>query len=181
MRGDGSAPALHSTASDLIAIAIVDVMSESLRDVAVRCDAMVEEARRELVAAVRRAYAAGMTQAAIAGEIGRSQPEVNRLLRFHGTTPHARRLRAQSTRVREEVSAVGGRNVRVFGSTAAGTDGPGSDVDLLFEMREPLSLMELSAVEQRLTALLGMRVDLVPESSLRDDLRVRILAEAIPL
>ncbi|MDN4475817.1 nucleotidyltransferase domain-containing protein [Demequina sp. SYSU T00192] len=156
-------------------------MSECLRDVAVRCDAMVEKARRELVAAVRNAYASGETQAAIATQIGRSQPEVNRLLRFHGTTPHARKLRAHSAQVREELTAVGGRNVRVFGSTAAGTDGPGSDVDLVFEMREPLSLMQLSAVERRLSALLGVEVDLVPESSLREDLRDRILAEAITL
>ncbi|WP_062465704.1 nucleotidyltransferase family protein [Demequina maris] len=156
-------------------------MSESLRDIALRCDATVDAARRELVAAVRNAQAAGMTQAAIAAEIGRSQPEVNRLLRFHGTSSNGRALRAKSAEVRAALGEVGGRNVRVFGSTATGADGPDSDVDLLFDMGTPLSLMQLSAIENHLSTLLGIKVDLVPESSLRDDLREQILSEAIPL
>lgn len=71
--------------------------------------------------------------------------------------------------------------MRVFGSTATGTDGPTSDVDLLFDMRTPMSLMQLSALERELSRLIGLRVDLVPESSIRPDLRDRILAEAVPL
>ncbi|MBI0301471.1 hypothetical protein JBE04_45325, partial [Streptomyces sp. PRKS01-29] len=43
---------------------------------------------------MREAAAAGMTQAQIAEQIGRSQPEVSRPLRFHGATSLARRLRA---------------------------------------------------------------------------------------
>lgn len=46
-------------------------------------------ARAELVRAVRAAAAQGMTQSHIAQCIGRSQPDVPRLLRFHGTSPLA--------------------------------------------------------------------------------------------
>ncbi|WP_291380057.1 nucleotidyltransferase domain-containing protein [Demequina sp.] len=154
---------------------------EALAAVAKRCDAAVEAARAELVTAVRRAYAQGMTQAEIAAQIGRSQPEVNRLLRFHGSTRRARALRDQSPRIRAAIKEAGGASVRVFGSVADGTDRPDSDVDLLFDMRKPLSLMQLSTLERELSELIGARVDLVPESSIRPDLRDRILQQAVPL
>ncbi len=154
---------------------------EPLASVAERCDAAVEAARGELVTAVRRAYSEGMTQAEIAVQIGRSQPEVNRLLRFHGSSTRARALRDNSASVRAAIKEAGGAKVRVFGSTADGTDGPDSDVDLLFDMRKPLSLMQLSTLETELSRLIGARVDLVPESSIRPDLRERILQQAVPL
>jgi predicted nucleotidyltransferase len=154
---------------------------DNLAAVAARCDAAVEAARSELVAAVRAAYAGGMTQAEIAEQIGRSQPEVNRLLRFHGSSPRARALRDHSARIRAAIKNAGGAKVRVFGSTADGTDRADADVDLLFEMRKPLSLMQLSALESELAQLIGLRVDLVPESSIRPDLRERILGQAVPL
>ncbi|WP_295700824.1 nucleotidyltransferase domain-containing protein [Lapillicoccus sp.] len=122
-----------------------------------------------------------MTQTQIAREIGRSQPEVSRLLRFHGTSPLARRLRGNASRVRQIVAEAGGGRVRVFGSMATGHDRPDSDVDLLFTMGEPLSLMELGRLEQRLVEVIGAPVDLVPDAAIRPDLRQRILAEAVPL
>ncbi|NTV40349.1 MAG: toxin-antitoxin system toxin subunit [Demequinaceae bacterium] len=154
---------------------------EPLATVAERCDAAVETARAELVAAVRHAYAQGLTQAEIAAQIGRSQPEVNRLLRFRGSSVHARALRDHSGRIRAVIKEAGGVRVRVFGSTANGTDRPDSDVDLLFDMRKPLSLMQLSTLELELSELIGARVDLVPESSIRPDLRERIVDQAVPL
>ena len=71
--------------------------------------------------------------------------------------------------------------MRVFGSTADGTDRPDSDVDLIFDMRKPLSLMQLSTLERKLSQLIGARVDLVPVSSIRPDLREHILEQAVPL
>ncbi|MGB2934236.1 MAG: nucleotidyltransferase domain-containing protein [Nostocoides sp.] len=146
-----------------------------------RCDAAVHRARVELVRAVREAAAAGMTQAQIAAEIGRSQPEVSRLLRFHGATPLARRLRASRAEVLRAVAEAGGRDVRVFGSVARGEDDERSDVDLLFVMGRPLSLMELGRLEDDVSAAIGVPVDLVPEGSLRPALRDRALTEAVPL
>lgn len=80
-----------------------------------RTDETTSQARAELVGAVRRAASEGMTQTQIAREIGRSQPEVSRLLRFHGTSPLARRLRGNASRVRQIVAEAGGGRVRVFG------------------------------------------------------------------
>lgn len=122
-----------------------------------------------------------MTQSQIARQIGRSQPEVSRLLRFHGTSSLARELRRHADQIRELVAEAGGTRVRVFGSVAAGTDRPDSDVDLLFEMKTPLSLMQLGRLERRIADLMSAPVDLVPESALRPDLRERVHSEAVPL
>lgn len=159
----------------------IRVMTENLADVARRTDEATSRARSELVGAVRRAAAAGMTQAQIAQQIGRSQPEVSRLLRFHGTSPLARRLRASASQVRQIVAEAGGSRVRVFGSVATGRDNPHSDIDLVFTMGKPLSLMELGRLEQRLGDAIGARVDLVPDSAIRPDIRERVLAEAVAL
>lgn len=156
-------------------------MDQDLAEVARRTDEATRRARAELVHAIRRAASEGMTQQQIARQVGRSQPEVSRLLRFHGTSPLARRLRRNADRVRDIVAEAGGGRVRVFGSVATGKDRPDSDVDLLFTMGRPMSLMELGRLERRLAEALGAPVDLVPDAALRPDLRDRILAEAVVL
>ncbi len=156
-------------------------MTSALAEVARQSDAAARRAREALVLAVRQAAAEGMTQAQIAAEIGRSQPEVSRLLHFHGTTPLARRQRASRTQIVRLIAGAGGTDVRVFGSVARGDDSEVSDVDLLFAMRRPLSLIELGHLEGQITELVQVSVDLVPESSLRPDARDRVLAEAVAL
>ena len=79
------------------------------------------------------------------------------------------------------VGVDGGRDVRVFGSVATGQDHKSSDVDLLFTMARPLSLMQLGALERDVSRVVGCPVDLVPDTVLRPDLRDRILAEAVAL
>lgn len=156
-------------------------MDATLSEVARRSDVSVARARGELVRAVRQAAADGMTQTQIAAAIGRSQPEVSRLIHFHGTSPRARQLRAHAAEIRQLVAQAGGSDVRVFGSVATGEDHEGSDVDLVFTARSPMSLMRLGALEYQLTELLGVGVDLVAEGSLRPEFRDRVLAEAVPL
>ncbi len=156
-------------------------MTMTLAEVARHADEVTAQARAELVGAVRKAAAQGMTQTEIALQVGRSQPEVSRLLRFHGTSPLARNLRRNADQIRRLVATAGGTRVRVFGSVATGQDRPDSDVDLLFVMKQPLSLMQLGRLEQRLADLLGVKVDLVPESALRPDLSERVTSEAVQL
>lgn len=122
-----------------------------------------------------------MTQTQIAAAIGRSQPEVSRLLRFHGRSPLARHLRHHAAEIKRLVGEAGGSHVRVFGSVATGQDQEGSDIDLLFTMGTPLSLMQLGELEQRISDVLGTRVDLVPETALRPEFRGRALDEAVNL
>jgi hypothetical protein len=156
-------------------------MTVDLAEVARRSDEAVRDARAQLVHAVREAARQGLTQAQIATLIGRSQPEVSRLLRFHGRGPLALRLRRHAREIRDLIDQHGGSNVRVFGSVATGAEHAGSDIDLLFDMGTPMGLMELGALERRLSELLGAPVDLIPSAALRPDLRDRVLAEAVTL
>ena len=102
-------------------------------------------------------------------------------MRLPGTSALARHRRRKAAQIRQLVAEAGGTRVRVFGSVATGQDRPGSDVDLLFVMKQPLSLMQLGRLEQRLADLLGAKVDLVPESALRPDLKERVTSEAVEL
>ena len=72
----------------------------------------------------------------------------------------------------------GARNVRVFGSVARGEDRADSDIDLLVEMDDNRSLLDLVGLEQELEELLRRDVDVLTDASLHPDLRVRIAAEA---
>ena len=155
--------------------------TKSLAAVARETDEAVRQARGRLVAAVRKASREGMSQKEIARQIGRSQPEVSRLLRFHGTTPLAKQLRTARREVIETVKAAGGSNVRVFGSVATGQEHKGSDIDLLFRMDQPLGLMDLAGLEIELGTILHADVDLVPDTNIRPTMRERILSEAVPL
>lgn len=111
----------------------------TLAEVAREPDRAVSAARHRLVQAIREASAQGMTQQQIARETGRSQPEISRLLRFHGSSPLGRRLRAHRADVIALIEAAGGSDVRDFGSVAEGQDGGDSDADLLFTMDDALA------------------------------------------
>lgn len=76
-------------------------------------------------------------------------------------------------------------HVRVFGSIARGDDEPGSDIDLLVELRGEHSsggeLLEVLELSELLSALVGARVDVVTARSLRPEVRDLAVAEAVPL
>lgn len=156
-------------------------MPLDLVDIAAECDAETRAARTRLIDAVRQAAASGMTQQQIGAAIGRSQPEVSRLLHFHGTSALGRRLRAARPQILRLIRAAHGTNVRVFGSVATGEDDAESDIDLLFTMATPLSLMDLERLQRELSLVVSAEIDLIPESSLRPALRDRVLAQAVPL
>jgi predicted nucleotidyltransferase len=86
---------------------------------------------------------------------------------------------------REEISRIadahGASNVRVFGSVRRGEADSSSDLDLLVDMSEGRSLLDLVALGDELEEALGVEVDVVTEGSLSPYLRDRILAEAVAL
>jgi predicted nucleotidyltransferase len=85
-------------------------------------------------------------------------------------------------RNREEILRIaanhGARNVRVFGSVARGEDRSDSDLDLLVEMEDERSLLDLVGLEQDLEELLERKVDVLTDESIHPALRQRITAEA---
>ena len=144
-------------------------------------DELHARSRALLVGAVRAGAAAGLSQREIAAAIGRSQPEVSRLLRFHAASPRGADLARRRRDVISLAKRHGAQNVRVFGSVAHGTDGPSSDIDLLVDTPDDMSLFALARLELDLEGLLGSKVDVVSASGLREPMRDRILDEAIPL
>jgi predicted nucleotidyltransferase len=71
-------------------------------------------------------------------------------------------------------------NVRVFGSIARGEARMDSDVDFLVDVQPGVGLGFLTLWNE-LEDLLGRKIDLVPEESLRENLRERVIEEAVPL
>lgn len=86
---------------------------------------------------------------------------------------------------RDQILAVarkhGAKGLRVFGSVLRGEAGGQSDVDFLVDFEPDRSLLDMSELKLDLEELLGVKVDLVTETSLYWLLRRRILNEAQPL
>ncbi|RMG05518.1 MAG: nucleotidyltransferase [Nitrospirae bacterium] len=71
--------------------------------------------------------------------------------------------------------------VGIFGSYVRGEAKEGSDIDLIAEIVKPISLLEIVGAEIYLGDILGLKVDLVPKRSLREELKEAILREAVPV
>jgi predicted nucleotidyltransferase len=152
-----------------------------LREQAREAEALYERSRTLLVNAVRSGARAGLSQVEIAKAIGRSQPEVSRLLHFQGQSPLGMKLRKKRATVIKIAKEFGARDLRVFGSLATGRDSEGSDIDLLATFEPGVDLFDMVQLEFALSELLGVDVDVVPENSLRPFLKERVLSEAVPL
>jgi predicted nucleotidyltransferase len=67
----------------------------------------------------------------------------------------------------------------IFGSYAKGEQMEGSDIDMLVEFSEPVSLFDLIGLENQLTDLLGVKVDLGTFESIKPMLKDEILNSAV--
>jgi predicted nucleotidyltransferase len=70
------------------------------------------------------------------------------------------------------------RSISLFGSFLRGDNTPESDIDLLFEMRKPMSLFQIGGMQYRLEQSLGKKVDLVEKDSVIPQLRDEIIPSA---
>ena len=71
------------------------------------------------------------------------------------------------------------KSIAIFGSYVRGEEKEESDIDLLVEFNGPVSLLHMVSVENYLSDLLGMKVDLVPRKNIREELKETIIKEAI--
>lgn len=78
-----------------------------------------------------------------------------------------------------EIAAFGVKSLALFGSVARDEARPDSDVDLLVEFERPVGLFTLVRLQNYLIELLGRQVDLVQRDAIKEQLRERILQEAI--
>lgn len=82
-------------------------------------------------------------------------------------------------RLAEICDRYGIAELEVFGSSARGEAGPGSDIDILYTVRPGRRLgWEIEDLADELSGLLGRPVDLVSRRALHPLLRRAVLAEA---
>lgn len=139
---------------------------------------------------------AGITQSVVSAyESGRREPALSTLTRLVEATGASLRVlvepapltarglavRHNRRRIREVATRHGASNVRLFGSTARGEDGPDSDIDLLVHLDRPVGLLGLARLQHDLEEILGAPVDLVPDDGLKPDVRAAVDRDAVPL
>lgn len=100
---------------------------------------------------------------------------------FSPTSPLGHLLVRHRDEVLAIAQAYGASNVRVFGSTARGDDAAGSDIDLLVDLDPSVGLFDLERLQIAIADLLGVKVDVVPESILNPFIAEFVYEEATPI
>jgi predicted nucleotidyltransferase len=95
--------------------------------------------------------------------------------------PRARELRRRRRALLDAARAHGVRGVRVFGSLARGEEVPGSDIDLLVDLQEGRTLLDLAAFRREAQEILGIPVDVATPDMLKERIRAEVATEATPL
>jgi len=85
-------------------------------------------------------------------------------------------LAEHSKELREKYKII---EIGIFGSYIRGEQKRKSDIDILVEFDEPVSLLGLVSAENFLKDILGIKVDLIPKKDVRPELRERILKEVV--
>ena len=82
---------------------------------------------------------------------------------------------------RAELTAAGILHLRVFGSVARGEANDSSDVDLIaeFDNKKKLTLLDMVGLENRLSELLQVKVDLAPTKTMKQRVRATADKEAV--
>ena len=75
----------------------------------------------------------------------------------------------------------GVEKLEVFGSYVRDEQGKDSDLDILVTYRQVPTLLGFIALENHLSDLLGVKVDLVMKDSLKPKIGQQILREAVPV
>ena len=166
--------------------------------------ALIREARRRArLSQTDLAHRAGVAQSVISAyESDRREPGLRTLTRLIEASGHrlalqllppprnklglpdspiGQRLRHRRRAVIETAARHGARNVRVFGSVARGQDTDASDVDLLVDLDDDVSLVSLAGMGRELSKLLGAKVDVVPAAMIKPSIRDDVVDEAIAL
>jgi predicted nucleotidyltransferase len=89
-----------------------------------------------------------------------------------------RKLKGQEALLRERFKV---KELGIFGSYVRGEQNETSDVDILVEFYEPISLFAFMDLEEHLKKLLGMNVDLVSKRALKPRIGKHIMKEVVYL
>ena len=73
------------------------------------------------------------------------------------------------------------KSLRVFGSYVRGAAGKRSDLDILVEFTQPPDIFGFMDLEEELSAITGVKVELTSAGALRGNIGRRILEEVVPV
>lgn len=130
---------------------------------AARLDAGLTQAELADRAGIRPADLAQMES----GRRAASSEMLERVLRAADYRPSLP-LAQHAAAIVERARSLGFSNVRVFGSTARGEDGFGSDIDLLVTPSPSTDLFDLALLADEVEELTGFRADVVSDSQVPD-------------
>jgi predicted nucleotidyltransferase len=88
---------------------------------------------------------------------------------------------SKKSEISELAAQYGASHIRIFGSVARHSSDDQSDIDFLVEMEPGRTLFDLGGLSYDLEVLLKRRVDVCTVPLLREQVRERIISEAIPL
>ncbi len=81
---------------------------------------------------------------------------------------------------REELKEkYGVKEIGIFGSIVRGEAKEDSDVDILIELEKPIGLFKFLELEEYLSNLIGIKVDLVSKKALKPNIGKYILEEVV--
>lgn len=86
---------------------------------------------------------------------------------------------AQKSIIQQTLSSFKPTRIGVFGSYARNEEKPQSDLDVLVDFSSRYNLLDLIGMQDELSELLGIKVDLVTEKSLHPSLKEQIQREVI--
>ena len=84
-------------------------------------------------------------------------------------------------KIRDILRDTGVKRAALFGSRARGQASSSSDIDILVELEERKTLLDLIALKNHLEQAVRLKVDLITYKSLSPLIRDAILREQIPL
>lgn len=95
--------------------------------------------------------------------------------------PTGRRVAAHRNEVHEVLRRHGVTDPEIFGSVARGDDHEDSDLDLLVDFAPGTDIIDIIGIQRELQELLGVPVDLVPRTDLKERVSERATKDLLPL
>ena len=141
-------------------------------------------ARLRRLMSVRAMVAIGMSQRAIALDLGVSQPAVSQLLRASkcvGEVSPDNALEAAVPVLKDVAAQRGFSDLAVFGSIARGEAGPDSDIDLIVRPPKGTQISDLVALADAFSSIVGHHVDVMTYGGLKPGIDDDIRRDLVPL
>ncbi|MGH7885503.1 MAG: nucleotidyltransferase family protein [Thermodesulfobacteriota bacterium] len=71
------------------------------------------------------------------------------------------------------------KEIGIFGSYVRDEQTNESDIDVLVEFSTPVSLLKIISLENYISDILRIKVDIIPKNNIREELKEDILKEAV--